>query len=553
MSSALYQHPNGSNSLRTSNEPKELWSRAQLIAACGFLALGVSLRLRQFASMPALWLDEATLSSSIVQFDLVHLLRGPLLYGQAAPPGYLLLEWLLVHSLGNADWVLRLVPFLSSLVALCGSAILSHQLLRGVARPIAIGLVATAAPFVLFAGQAKQYSTDVAVCVVLLALSIPLHRHPLRRGTWVTALVVGGLSPWFSLSGAITLAGVSISLVFASLRGSSPRNGGRALLGLAPVLAIWGVSSLAALRFSRSQVTPDMMTTLYKYWGDGFMPSPPPWSGTLLWPVRALARVFFGTESAGLYYPVRGLFMLLALAGMVSLWRRLPGEFLVLLAPIALALLGGIAHQYPFADRLVLFLVPNLLLAVAEGLGWASRSLQKVWKPASGVAVVGCCSLAAFPTLASPPPYFAEDIKPLLAQLNRLRTPGEPVYVFCDALPAFELYADRGQAPKEFIRGECHRHDLRAYFQQLDRLRGSSRVWVLIAHSLPSNFELENIRGYLDVIGVRRESQATESRVPANSASGSLGAFLYIYDLSDPRRGQAVSASTFEPLGAASH
>jgi hypothetical protein len=536
--------------LVASREAKDPWSRAELIAACGFLLLGVGLRLQQFVSSPALWLDEATLSSSIVQFDLLRLLRGPLLYGQTAPPGYLLLEWSLVHALGNDDWVLRLVPFLSSLVALFGSAMVSHQLLRGVARPIAIGLVATAAPFVLFAGQAKQYSTDVAVTMVLLALSIPLHRRPPQRGSWVIVLVVGGLAPWFSLPAAITLAGLSLSLAFVSLRAASPRSAGRALLALAPVLVIWGVSSLAALRFSRSRVTPEMMTALYEYWVGAFMPTPPPWSATLLWPVRALARVFYGVESAGLYYPVRGLFMSLALAGLVSLWRRLPGEFLVLPAPIALALLGGMAHQYPFADRLVLFLVPNLLFAVAEGLGWASRSLWQVWKPASALVVVGCCSLAAFPTLAAPPPYLAEDIKPLLAQLNKRRAPGEPVYVFCDSLPAFDLYVDRGQAPKDFIRGECHRQDPRAYFEQLDRLRGGSRVWVLIAHSLPSHLELENIRGYLDVIGVRRESHGVPARVPANSSSGSLPAFLYVYDLSDPKRGQTVSPATFELLGA---
>lgn len=530
--------------MATSPEWNEGWSRAERGVTYGFVALGVALRVVQFAASPAQWLDEAMLSTSIVHLDLVQLLTKPLLYGQSAPPGYLLLVWLLVHGFGNADWVLRLVPFVASLVALLGSVVLSREILRGIARPVAVGLVATAAPLILFAGQAKQYSTDIAITVVVLFLA-SLAQRPTRSRSLVVALAACAAAPWFSLPAAITLGGAALALAFSTIREAPGPRAWRPLLRLAPLAALWGVSSLGALRFGRSHVAADQLGGLYEYWAAAFMPLPPPWSATLSWPVRALSRVFQGTEFAGLYYPARALFVLLMAVGSLSLLRRSSRVAVVLLAPVALALLGGMARLYPFADRLVLFLVPNLLLCVAEGVRAVGWWLAKLWKPAAPLWAAACCLLAAFPSLGSLPPYATEDIKPLLAYLTLHRKAGEPLYVFCDTLPAFELYVERGEASNEFIRGASHREDRREYFKELDQLRGAARAWVLVSHAVPTYSELESIRGYLDTIGVRSEEQIVPARKPANATNWALSAHLFRYDLSNPERARGASAATF--------
>src|SRR5687767_9133810 len=112
------------------------------------------------------------LSESILKLDAGQLVTQRLLNDQSAPPGYLLIERLLVVSLGSSDWVLRLLPFVASLITLLACFKLSQALLSGIARPIAVGLVATAAPLLVFAGQAKQYSSDVAVASSLLLLGL---------------------------------------------------------------------------------------------------------------------------------------------------------------------------------------------------------------------------------------------------------------------------------------------------------------------------------------------------------------------------------------------
>lgn len=524
--------------------------RAERIATYGAVLLGLALRIRQFVESPAQWLDEAMLSSSIVQFDALRLLKGALLYGQSAPPGYLLLERALVFCLGPADWVLRAFPFACSLFTLLATVPLSRKLLHGVARPIAVALVATAAPFILFAGQAKQYSSDVAMTVLLLWLACELLERPAARGLRSGALLVGVLAPWVSLPAVFTLVAICVTLVHAELR--SHRAAGRLRaprLSTLLLVGVWGLTSLAALRFNRTQVTPEMLRTLYEYWEGAFMPRPPPWSATLLWPLRALSRIFYGKESAGLYYPLRGVFVAFMAVGFYALARRSARAPLLLGVPIALALLAAMLRQYPFADRLVLFLVPNLLLAVAAGIGWTSGALFARLRPAGVLLAGASCSLAFFPALVTPAPYVAENIKPLLERLAQRRLNGDPLYVYCGGLPAYSYYAELGRAPRDFTAGACSQ-DQRTLFSNLDQLRGKPRAWVLFSHSLMERRQLENMRAYLDAIGTRLDETVIPARGPARGANGSLPAALYLYDLSNPAKGQHALATTFPVLAA---
>jgi hypothetical protein len=534
------------------------WSRSERRALVGFVALGSLLRVLQLASNPAQWLDEAMLSWSIVERDVATLLSAPLMYGQSAPPGYLVLARLSVATFGTADWVLRLVPFLASLAALFACVPLARHAIFGAGRVVFVGLMALAAPLILYAGQAKQYSSDVAASLLLLALG-----HALLRGvndtgapqtapfSWklgVMAAVSGAASVWLSLPAVFTLIGVSAALLFAVFRKRTPGAGARLALRFAPLLLVWGSSALAVVLFNRRGVTPRMLEELYSYWDAAFMPREP-LSAALLWPAKALARVFRGTESAGLYYPLRPLFMLAMATGIVTMARRAPRSALLLGVPVLLALLAGAARQYPFADRLVLFLIPNLLCFVAEGVGqarcWASRWQPRVGQLLPSVIYV----LAAFPMLQTPPPYQMENVKPLLARLRAERRPGDTLYVYYGGLPAYRYYVKYGQASPDYLSGACHREDSRSYLRELDRLRGTRRLWVLIAHTSPRYRELEDLTSYLNAIGTKQTELIVEGRGPAASANAPLPAALFLYDLSSTPRSAAVSAETFALLG----
>jgi hypothetical protein len=274
-----------------------------------------------------------------------------------------------------------------------------------------------------------------------------------------------------------------------------------------------------------------------------------PLSAALVWPFKALGRVFRGTESAGLYYALRPVFLALMAAGAVTMARRAPRSLLLLGVPVLLALLAGAARKYPFADRLVLFLIPNLLCFVAEGVGRACWLASRWHARLSQLLPVVVYLLAAFPMLQTAPPYQMENMRPLLSHLRAARRPGDPLYVYYGGLPAYQYYVKHGEAPPDYLTGACHRYDSRSYLRDLDRLRGTRRLWVMIVHTSPRFRELEDLTNYLNAIGTKREELIVLGRGPADSANAPLPASLFLYDLAPTPRAATVSAETFPLLG----
>jgi hypothetical protein len=107
------------------------------------------------------------------------------------------------------------------------------------------------------------------------------------------------------------------------------------------------------------------------------------------------------------------------------------------------------------------------------------------------------------------------------------------VYVFYGAWQAMRHYGPRvGMAGVPVVWGRCHRGAPRAYYRELDALRGRSRVWILFSHVEPRFQERDAILGYLDAIGERRESRT----IPDPYVRSIASVDAHLYDLSDPGR-----------------
>src|SRR5678816_1942147 len=88
------------------------------VATWVVIALGAALRCVSYVRRDILWLDEAATARNIVERSLSDLLTVPLDYGQAAPKGFLLLEWLVTRLFGTSDLAFRFVPFASGIASL---------------------------------------------------------------------------------------------------------------------------------------------------------------------------------------------------------------------------------------------------------------------------------------------------------------------------------------------------------------------------------------------------------------------------------------------------
>ena len=157
-----------------SSEHRTGVSRLAVVAVAMVCAVGIALRLVQYAANTALGLDEIALVKGIVETDLWALLAHPLPFDQVAPKGFLLIQKLAVLMLGPSDYALRLFPFLCAVASVVIFAAIAWRTLPTVGALVAIVLFATCAPLVAFSGLVKQYSADVFAAVALTWLVIEL-------------------------------------------------------------------------------------------------------------------------------------------------------------------------------------------------------------------------------------------------------------------------------------------------------------------------------------------------------------------------------------------
>ena len=496
-----------------------------------FVVIGVVLRGWQYLAQVSLWLDEIALARNILDLPLVDLLTKPLLYGQSAPRGFLLVEKLSTLAFGSGELALRLFPQLAGIAALVGFWRVSLRVLTGVGPAVAVAIFALAQQLVWFSSQVKQYSSDVAVAVLLLGLTLDLLSPEVsRRRVWGTALA-GAVAAWFSHAALIVLTSLGAYLLWRRVRGR-----GLAPAALAPVLTLWGGSVLVAALTGLASVTPETREYLKEFWAAGLLPSSFAEAARSLWPLGSYLWAFVLL----LISPAAPVYAVFGIVGLWGLCRRRPDEAAVLLAPVAGALLAAVARQYPFNGRLILYLLPTFLIGTAECIERIRLRLVPRLGRGSYAVVVFFVAAGVAPVFVKPPAYRLEDMKTALTAFKDRYRGGDRVYVYYGAAPGYAHYAPRyGLRIGDAAIGGCHRGDARAYLEEVDTMRGQPRVWVVFAHT--NDGEDRDIARYLSAIGSERDTVVVRSRVLGWDSPVEIR----LYDLSDPVRLRTASAASF--------
>lgn len=537
-------------------------ARGVPIALIALVCIGAALRIYAYAGNPSLWLDEAALAHNIISRGFAELL-APLDRQQVAPIGFLWLERGAVSLFGTSEYALRLVPLLASLAALPLFAHVARRLLAPVAAVFALALFALAIPLLYFAAETKQYSLDVAMALALFALALPrtFREEPgtrgleLSTGRAVALGTVGVLAPWLSQPSVFALGGVGLYLSLRLVRASAPerRRGARVL---SAIFVLWAVSGTASIARSFSAISAADRADLDRFWGHAFLPLT---SGLV-----ESARWLFGTTTDifGWLFPplVATAALALFVLGIIALARRRDGTATLLLAPLAFALVASALRVYPFSYRLVLFTTPSLLLATGAGAAFllsiarslarldsrnrtrlgSRRALADHVAPAASAAVYALLALMVARTSLAmiELPFYREELRPLVHYLAEHRRDGDAIYVYYGAARAFEYYAARDGIPASAYRvGRCERENWRRYLDEVDALRGRSRVWLVLSHPFLKGGIREDslFVDYFSTVGRRLDSV------------GATGAKLQLYDMSGSGVARDVRAAFAPP------
>jgi hypothetical protein len=495
------------------------------------IVVGTILRVRQYLFNRSLWLDEAYLSSNIVTRSYRALLE-PLDDDQGAPIGFLLIEKLATAAFGNSEYALRLVPLLAGIAALPLFYLAARRLVGRTAALTGLGLLVFSRPGIYYSTEVKQYSVDLAVTVLILLLaSWYLDREEHRaEGSRIPVLatlaVAGACAVWLSHPALFVLAGMGGTLLVWPRAGQRPRFR-LADPALATVVAVWVASFAANYYFFLRSL--DNNQFLRDYWQSAF---PPLNAGLVFW----LPRQFLAAFETPAGFALPDVAALICLLGCLHLIRTSPRTLCLLISPLAVCFAASLVRKYPFGDRLLIFGLPLVLMVMGAGVFgrfWAARErlapavmLTALFLPVAGSAVLGIFR-----------PVTREELRPVLDAVSAEVAPGDVLYVYWAARPAFHFYTTvvgrhvfRDATIVYGTRNRARNHVLDRdgnwlrYQAEVERFRGLRRVWLIVAHSYGGAgvHEDKMLLFFLDGMG----RQLSRKSAP--------GASAYLYDLSTP-------------------
>ena len=505
------------------------------IVLTAILLVGVTLRTIEYAALGSLWVDELFIALNVTTKSLGELLTSPLAFHQVAPIGFLAAEKVSTLLFGVNEAALRLFPYLASLASLALFWRVASRFLTEVPRLGAIAIFAMSPAMLWFARNAKQYSSDVAVTLLILLLALRFREARPGSRPSVSLAVIGGIAILFSQPAVIVGATVLAVLVVQQKRS------GEGMRPLAAIVAAWGIG-MAVVAVTSLILSPlETREFMSEGWsGRGFVPLGPE---AFIWiPHRLLLilGLFVAQFAANRWeeLTVAGIFGILALIGWPYLARRMPTRTVLLSSVVGGAILAAAAGILPLSRRVSIYTAPTLLIVAMAGMDQIRAWLPKGARVCVHAGVLG---LVAIPAMALflfvEFPNRREDSKPVLVELRRNLERGDVIYALPATQRALEFYGP-ALGIDHWYAGAASRHEVRHYLADLDSLRGNRRVWFFYSHVAPCHQLL--IRSYLETIG--REIMRIED---PHGNKGKSESAAYLYDLSDPARLDRSNARVF--------
>ncbi len=413
---------------------------SELLVLALIVAAGALLRFYNL-DLKSLWYDEA-LTWDLVQGTLAETFQRNTTENSAPPFFPLLLA--LVTGANATETALRLPAVIAGSLAIPAIWVLARQYL-----PVALALVppllvAIAPTQLEFSQQVREYSLSFTVSILLiLAYQRFLDVPSARRAAGLALLLAFGLLIQYGLG--LLAAGLGlvacVELWWRPEQRTGKQRAGerrgnlqRWFLAQLPGAAVVAFLAVTTLPGQRAAMAPGLVT----YLADRH------WDGT----AAGLYTLLAGPRADFVNFAFPSRLMLALTAVGVLLWLvdrtrwRVAGFLLV---PVGLTVLTALAGVYPFGGiRQDMFLLPLVYIAALEPLRWLVNRFAAKAAPAIGaVLLAATLTVMVLPRslafLNSPGP---EPVGLLVQTLERRLavSPGDPIYVYSGAVPAFRYY-----------------------------------------------------------------------------------------------------------------
>ena len=494
------------------------------LASWMIILLGIVLRLRTYFFNRSLWADEAMISLNIIEKSFKELFCT-LDYNQGAPIGFLLIEKLLVGFFGNNEYVLRAYPLFCGILSIFLFSALAKKYLEPIPFQIALLLFSVLDPLIYYSSETKQYSSDVAIVLLLLLLATNYTDKSTTRGVIVLCFV-GAFSIWLSFPAVFILLGLGTSFLFLAFI----KKENLAIFNSFACMLFWVLSFLVLYKVHISSLD---AVQINHFLPRLFMPMPINFS----WLIGLMHHIFYFMGLHQNIIPVT-LFCI----GIPYIFFKDKKQFVILTSSIPFVLIISAFHFYPLYHRLLLFLIPLVLICISSGFEIITKFFKTKF-PFIEIFLILVLFFTPFQTAKESfiNPISPGEIKSALDYIRDHKKNEDLLYIYHAAQYQFKYYVKRFRFNNELILDKDQynsnsntnrryqrsgfntiilgttstKNDGGKYTEDLKRLCGNKRVWILISHLWHSDADFLKT---LDGVGVRLFSFEKQ------------GAAAYLYD-----------------------
>ena len=290
-----------------------------------------------------------------------------------------------------------------------------------------------------------------------------------------------------------------------------------------------------------------------------FMPVPPKSLADIKWFMDAFFNTFTFKDPADYSHETTfaGIMSFVFIYGCISMFSNAREKLVIILSPVIFTLAAAAIHVYPFKGRLIFFLFPFLFLIIAEGI---ERMREQTSGNSRTIITIILIIMFIYPVSWAAyhvkKPFSRGQIKPVLEYIKNNWQDGDMIYVHFFSQYEFEYYSNYhpdslnfsedeyviGKAPMGWY-GDWKRQDLTKYYDtnkiieqsnkdilniyinEVDKLKGRNRVWMLFTDNIPSTRGIMDKAFFLFWLDTKGHQLDLYER-------GEL-ASVYLYDLSD--------------------
>lgn len=394
---------------------KLILKNKQTLFLVSLFVLGVLARIFVFLKNQSLWVDESMLAINFLTLPYKGLLKG-LEYMQASPAGYnlvnkFLLETFKTNNVYFRDMELRLIPFISSILSLPAFLILLKSLLKDRVKILyGFSLLAVNPLAILYAGQCKQYSTELLISIILFYCFYKISTE--KEFRWYYLLIIP-ISVWFSYSAFFIIAAGMITLLVS-----------KKFKEFLYLLAILLFSNVIYYFISLKSVFSVNYNGMDNFWSQSYA------FMELIHPTRLFIRfgeLFIRLKSFSIFVGLISFYALIKYSFNKS--NPLAPKLLFCITIFGIIFASAL-HKYPIYARLILFTLPIFIIAITDLKGKTGVILKSATVLISGFA------LTNYTIHAKEMAYsYARDIVPYVIE-NVYQTDT----IIIDTRPEYDLY-----------------------------------------------------------------------------------------------------------------